>query len=175
MKKFIAFILAMVMIMSVLTGCGNVGGVSGGMPAEFEEAGYTQEEYDAMSDEMKQALRDELGIKIDLEENKETQKPTPTQKPAGATVADVENGGSYVVTVGDGWNYVQLCYEDGKLVSITTHFQKNDLEEPEIETVTGDAVKDYGLYFIDYTQPASVVVKALEDNGFNGVSVKKAQ
>ena len=172
MKKLLCTLIAMVMIFA-LTACGNVGGISGGMPAEFEEAGYTQEEYDAMSDEMKQALRDELGVKINLEENKET--PKPTEKPKGATVADVENGGSYVVTVGDGWNYVELHYEDGKLVSITTHFQKNDEEEPEIETITGDAIKDYGLYFIDYTQPASTVVQALQDNGFNGVSVKKAQ
>ena len=174
MKKIIAFILAMVMMMSVFTACGNVGSVSGGMPAEFEEAGYTQEEYDAMSDEMKQALRDELGVKINLEENKE-EAPKPTEKPKAATIADVENGGSYVVTVGDGWNYVELHYEDGKLVSITTHFQKNDEEDPEIETVTGDAVKDYGLYFIDYTDTPSKVVQALQDNGFNGVRVKRVQ
>ena len=172
MKKLLCTLIAMVMIFA-LTACGNVGGISGGMPAEFEEAGYTQEEYDAMSDEMKQALRDELGVKINLEENKET--PKPTEKPKGATVADVENGGSYVITVGDGWNYVELHYEDGKLVSITTHFQKNDEEEPEIETVTGDAVKDYGLYFIDYTESPSTVVKALQDNGFDGVRVKKVQ
>ena len=172
MKKLLCTLIAMVMIFA-LTACGNVGSISGSMPAEFEEAGYTQEEYDAMSDEMKQALRDELGVKINLEENKET--PKPTEKPKGATVADVENGGSYVVTVGDGWNYVELHYEDGKLVSITTHFQKNDEEEPEIETVTGDAVKDYGLYFIDYTESPSTVVKALQDNGFDGVRVKKVQ
>ena len=54
MKKLICTLLATVMIFA-LTACGNVGSVSGGMPAEFEEAGYTQEEYDAMSDEMKQA------------------------------------------------------------------------------------------------------------------------
>ena len=172
MKKLLCTLIAMVMIFA-LTACGNVGSISGSMPAEFEEAGYTQEEYDAMSDEMKQALRDELGVKINLEENKET--PKPTEKPKGATVADVENGGSYVVTVGDGWNYVELHYEDGKLVSITTHFQKNDEEEPEIETVTGDAVKDYGLYFIDYTDSPSKVVQALQDNGFNGVRVKRVQ
>ena len=80
-----------------------------------------------------------------------------------------------MVTVGDGWNYVELHYEDGKLVSITTHFQKNDEEDPEIETVTGDAVKDYGLYFIDYTDSPSKVVQALQDNGFNGVRVKRVQ
>ena len=47
MKKLICTLLATVMIFA-LTACGNVGGVSGGMPAEFEEAGYTQEEYDAL-------------------------------------------------------------------------------------------------------------------------------
>ena len=45
----------------------------------------------------------------------------------------------------------------------------------KIETVTGDAVKDYSLYFIDYTQSPSTVVKALQDNGFGGVSIRKAQ
>ena len=174
MKKIISFILAMVMAMSVLTGCGNVGGVSGSdVPAEILEAGISEEEYAAMSDEEKQVLLDELGVKAQVNNNTET--PKPTEKPKGATIADVENGGSYVVTVGDMWNRVELRYEDGKLVSITTHFQKNDEEDPEIETITGDAIKDYGLYFIDYTQPASTVVQALQDNGFNGVSVKRAQ
>ena len=172
MKKIIAFILAMVMMMSVFTGCGNVGGISD-YPAELEEAGISQKDFEAMSDEQKQAILDELGIKAEIGTDKE--EPKPTEKPKAATVADVENGGSYVVTVGDGWNYVQLHYEDGKLVSITTHFQKNDEEEPEIETVTGDAVKDYGLYFIDYTDSPSKVVKALQDNGFDGVRVKKVQ
>ena len=172
MKKIITFILAMVMMMSVFAGCGNVGGVSD-YPAELEEAGISQKDFEAMSDEQKQAILDELGIKAEIGTDKET--PKPTEKPKAATVADVENGGSYVVTVGDGWNYVELHYEDGKLVSITTHFQKNDEEDPEIETVTGDAVKDYGLYFIDYTDSPSKVVQALQDNGFNGVRVKRAQ
>ena len=172
MKKIIAFILAMVMMISVFAGCGNVGGVSD-YPAELEEAGISQKDFEAMSDEQKQAILDELGIKAEIGTDKE--EPKPTEKPKAATIEDVENGGSYVVTVGDMWNRVELHYEDGKLVSITTHFQKNDEEEPEIETITGDAIKDYGLYFIDYTQPASTVVQALQDNGFNGVSVKRAQ
>lgn len=172
MKKFIAFILAMIMMLSAFTACGNVGGISD-YPAELEEAGISQKEYEAMSDEQKQAILDELGIKAELGTDKED--PKPTEKPKAATIEDVENGGSYVVTVGDMWNRVELHYEDGKLVSITTHFQKNDEEEPEIETVTGDAVKDYSLYFIDYTQSPSTVVKALQDNGFGGVSIRKAQ
>lgn len=172
MKRIIAILLSVIMSAIIFTACGNTGSISD-YPAELEEAGISQEEYAAMSDEQKQAILDELGIKAEIGSDNETQKPT--EKPEQVTIADVENGGSYVITVGDRWNYVEMHYVDGNLVSITTHFQKNDEEEPEIETVTGDAIKDYTLYFIDYTQSPSAVVNALQDNGFNGVSIRKAQ
>ena len=88
MKKLVAFILAMIMMLSAFTACGNVGGISD-YPAELEEAGISQKEYEAMSDEQKQAILDELGIKAELGTDKEG--PKPTEKPKAATIEDVEN------------------------------------------------------------------------------------
>lgn len=174
MKKFIALILAIVMMLSVLTGCGNVGGISD-YPSELEEAGITQEEYAAMSDEQKQALLDELGIKAEVGTNKE--EPKPTEKPKKTTIEDVENGGSYVVTVGDSmlWNYFELHYENGKLVKIVTSFQKNDEEEAEVEVIEGDAIKDYTLFFLDYTVSPSQLISDLQNYGYNNIYIEKAQ
>jgi len=172
MKKTLALILATIMTISVFTGCGNVGGISD-YPPELEEAGISQEEYSAMSDEEKKSLLDELGIVADIESGKQENKPT--EKPKELSISDIQNGGSYRVTAAGPmfWNYFELYYEDGKLVKIFTSFQKSDEEEAEVETIEGDAIADYQLYFIDYTQSPDVVVNALKDQGFTNVYVDK--
>ena len=87
----------------------------------------------------------------------------------------MEKYGSYGVTVGDSmmWNYFELHYENGKLVKIVTSFQKNDEEEADVEVVEGDAVSESGLFFIDYTMPASDVVDALQSQGYTNCYISK--
>ncbi len=172
MKRIMAILLTIIMLATVFTACGNVGGISD-YPSELEEAGISQEEYAAMSDEQKQALLDELGVVAPI--GKE-EKPQETPKAEKHTLDDVSKGGNYVVTVSDSmrWNYFELHYENGKLVKIVVSFQKNDEEEPEIEIIEGDAVADYGLYFIDYTQDAATVVNELINQGFTNIFIEKA-
>ena len=71
---------------------------------------------------------------------------------------------------------VELHYKNGKLCKIYTHFQKNDLEEPEIETIEGDsAIADYSFYFIDYTASPSTVVNEIQSKiGYTSVRIRKA-
>ena len=69
------------MMLSAFTACGNVGGISD-YPAELEEAGISQKDFEAMSDEQKQAILDELGIKAEIGTDKED--PKPTEKPKDA-------------------------------------------------------------------------------------------
>ena len=96
--------------------------------------------------------------------------------PAKATLRDVENGGEWIVRVGDSlsWNYLELYYKDGKLWKIVCHFQKNDDEEPEIQVIEGEeAVAEFSLYFIDYTIPASQLVEEIKTKiGYTNVSIK---
>lgn len=86
------------------------------------------------------------------------------------------NGGDYVVTVSDSmrWNYFELHYKDGKLVKIVTSFQKNDEEEPEVETVTGSAITDYHLFDLYYTVSPSSLVSELNKLGYTEVYIEKA-
>ena len=79
MKKLVAFIVAMIMMLSAFTACGNVGGISD-YPAELEEAGISQKDFEAMSDEQKQALLDELGIKLNSVQIKKIQNQLKNQK-----------------------------------------------------------------------------------------------
>lgn len=171
MKKLLSVLLAMMMLVSVFTACGG----GSDYPAELEEAGISQKDFEAMSDEQKQAILDELGIKGNVSGGKEETKPT--EKPKKATLDDVRKGGKWVVTVGDSmlWNYVELHYEDGKLVKIYVSFQKNDDEPADIMTAEGDEIADFGLYFIDYTDDVSTVVNALIDNGFTNTYIEKAE
>ena len=108
MKKIVSILLFVIFIF-IFTACSSVNGISD-YPAELEEAGISQKDFEAMSDEQKQAILDELGIKAEIGTDKE--EPKPTEKPKAATIEDVENGGSYVVTVGDMWNRVELHYEE---------------------------------------------------------------
>lgn len=171
MKKLLSVLLALLMLTSVFTACGS----GSNYPAELEEAGISQEEYEAMSDEQKQAVLDKLGIKGDV--GSIEKDPKPTEKPKKATLDDVRNGGKWVVTVGDSmlWNYIELHYEDGKLVKIYVSFQKNDEEPADIMTAEGDEIADFGLYFIDYTDDVNTVVDALIDNGFTNTYIEKAE
>jgi major membrane immunogen (membrane-anchored lipoprotein) len=167
MKKLIALLLTICMLMA-LCACGNVSGISDDDMNILEEAGFSQEQIEAMSEEQRQALLDELGIVMDYEaQKKEEEKKDPPKK---YTADDVANGGKYKVTVADGgmmWNVFTLYYEDGKLVKIEVSFRKNDGEEPEEEVIEGDAIAEYSLFFIDYDGlTPGELINTLNDEGY---------
>lgn len=177
MKKIIVILLSLVFFSAAFTGCssastGNVGDINDETTAVLEEAGFSEEEIAAMTEEERQAIADELGAVLEQEEQQKEEQESATEK---VTPEDVENGGSYVVTVGDSmmWNYFELHYENGKLVKIVISFQKNDEEEPAVEIIEGDAIAEYTLFFIDYTMPASDLIDALVNQGYTNVYIEK--
>jgi len=161
MKKLIALLLTACMLMAFCA-CGNVSGISKEDAALLEEAGFSEEEIEAMSEEQRAALLSELGIVKDYEEQK--------NPPKTYTADDVANGGKYKVVVADDamqWNSFTLYYEDGKLVKIEIHFQKNDEEPAETEVIEGDAIADYSLFFIDYDGlTPGELIDTLNDKGY---------
>ncbi|MBE6037849.1 MAG: hypothetical protein E7218_01430 [Anaerofustis stercorihominis] len=167
MKKLIALLLTACMLMAFCA-CGNVSGISKEDAALLEEAGFSEEEIEAMSEEQRAALLSELGIVKDYEEQKkEEEQKNP---PKTYTADDVANGGKYKVVVADDamqWNSFTLYYEDGKLVKIEIHFQKNDEEPAETEVIEGDAIADYSLFFIDYDGlTPGELIDTLNDKGY---------
>ncbi len=179
MKRAFAVLSATIALTAILAGCkatpvDNVGELGEELTAALQELGISEEDFAAMSEEQQQALLAELGMDVAPTDTKTTKKTSASSKKT--TLTDVGNGGDYVVTVSDGmmWNYFELHYKDGKLVKIVTSFQKNDEEEPEVETVTGNAIADYHLFDLDYTVSPSALVSELNSLGYTEVYIEKA-
>lgn len=153
MKKLLLLMLAAIMLMSILAGCGTwaadtdpVGRLSEEQMAVMEEMGIPMDEFNQMSAEEQQALLDELGIVADYMEQ-ENQDDTPRPSSKKYTTADIAAGGKYKVRIGDGlWNNYWLYYEDGKLVKVEISFQKSSEEEPETYLFEGDTLSDFWYY-----------------------------
>ena len=205
MKRTFAFILTIVMLVFAFAGCNTtdeVGGIktpeeeenetqtkpeengkielSEEMLAVLLEMGISEETFYSYPYEKQVAILLELGYVVSGNNGGNTSggNDNNNNKPASPTLQDVTNGGEYVVTVSDGsgFNYMELHYKNGKLYKIYTHFQKNDLEEPETETIEGEsAIADYSFYFIDYTASPSTVVNEIQSKlGYTSVKIRKA-
>ena len=123
MKKVIISLFVILLLVGCSSNGGAFDGLSESQLATLQEAGITEEAFAAMPKEKQEALMDELGMITG--DNEQVNKPNPEKE----TIDNVSQGGNYVVTVGDSmlWNYVELHYQDGKLVKIYMSFQKNDL------------------------------------------------
>ena len=169
MKKVIISLF----VILLLVGCGSNGGAFDGLSesqlAALQEAGITEETFAAMPKEKQEALMDELGMITG--DNGQVNKPKPEKE----TIDNVSQGGNYVVTVGDSmlWNYVELHYQDGKLVKIYMSFQKNDEEPAEEYTFVGDEAINCTFFNIDYSQDPKDVVNALLNYGYTNVYIEK--
>jgi len=148
------------------------------MLAVLLEMGISEETFYSYPYEKQKSILTELGYVVGGNNGGNSDGGNDNNKPVSPTLQDVNNGGEYVVTVSDGsgLNYMELHYKNGKLCKIYTHFQKNDLEEPEIETIEGDsAIADYSFYFIDYTASPSTVVNEIQSKiGYTSVRIRKA-
>jgi len=168
LKRLFTIILVLTIALS-LFGC-NVSGISNN-DTLLKEAGFSQEQIDAMSDEMRQAILDELGIVAEAESKRDEQQATAKKY----TADDVAAGGSYVVTVSDsmGLNTVKLYYENGVLVKVESSFRKNDSEEPMLESCEGDALKEYRFAGIDFDNSTpSQIIDGLTDYGYTHVYIE---
>lgn len=205
MKRTFAFILTIVMLVFAFAGCNTtdeIGGIktpeedenetqakpeengkielSEEMLAVLLEMGISEETFYSYPYEKQVAILSELGYVVGGNNGGNTNggNDNNNNKPASPTLQDVNNGGEYIVTVSDGsgFNYMELHYKNGKLYKIYTHFQKNDLEEPETETIEGEsAIADYSFYFIDYTASPSTVVNEIQSKlGYTSVKIRKA-
>lgn len=169
MKKVIISLF----VILLLVGCGSNDGafanLSESQLAALQEAGITEESFAAMSKEMQESLMDELGMITG--DNGQVNKPKPEKE----TIDNVSQGGNYVVTVGDSmlWNYVELHYQDGKLVKIYMCFQKNDEEPAEEYTFEGDEAINCTFFNIDYSQDPKDVVHDLLNYGYTNVYIEK--
>ena len=150
------------------------------MLAVLLEMGISEETFYSYPYEKQKTILTELGYVVGGNNGGNTNggNDNNNNKPVSPTLQDVSNGGEYIVKVSDstGLNYMELYYKNGKLCKIYTHFQKNDLEEPEIETIEGDsAIADYSFYFIDYTASPSTVVNEIQSKiGYTSVRIRKA-
>ena len=150
------------------------------MLAVLLEMGISEETFYSYPYEKQKTILAELGYVVGGNNGGNTNggNDNNNNKPVSPTLQDVSNGGEYIVKVSDstGLNYMELYYKNGKLCKIYTHFQKNDLEEPEIETIEGDsAIADYSFYFIDYTASPSTVVNEIQSKiGYTSVRIRKA-
>lgn len=179
MKKILSLILVLAALLGLLAGCGNVGGIdNGGGLSESEmamllECGFSQEEIENMPAEEIEMILLELGVREEAQQPQQTQ-PQQT-KPKSPTPEDVQNGGSYKITIGDSmlWNYFVLYYEDGKLVKIEYHFQKNDEEEPEEGVIEGEDVKTYSFNWVNfYDATPQEIIDMLTGYGYTYLSIR---
>ena len=170
MRKLIIVLFISLLLVGCGSNVGSIEGLSESQLAFLQEAGISEEEFAAMPSEKQQALLDELGY-VD----KQQQQSNSQSSSKKATLDDVKNGGNYVVTVGDSmlWNYVELHYEDGKLVKIYMSFQKNDDEPVEEYTFVGDEAINCTFFNIDYSQDPKDVVDDLLDYGYTNVYIEK--
>ena len=169
MKKLIITLLIGLLLVGCGSNVGSIDGLSESQMAMLQEMGISEEEFAAMSSDKQQALLDELGY---VDKQQQSNKQETSKK---ATLDDVKNGGNYVVTVGDSmyWNYVELHYQDGKLVKIYMSFRKNDEEPAEEYTFVGDDAINCTFFNIDYSQDPQDVVNDLMDYGYPNVSIER--
>ena len=176
MKKT-AIILALAAVLSLcLASCKSSEGENGlseEMIAALGEIGMSEEEFASLPAEEQDALRSELGFEVGAIDGGEENDKKPSKK---ATLSDVDKGGDYVVTVGDGmlWNYYELYYRDGKLWKIVTHFMKSEGEDEEVQVIEGEeAISEFNLFDIDYSGSASTVVSRIKNAvGYDSVYIE---
>ncbi len=183
MKKFLIALLCAGMLLSIAgctprsqpteasTGAASFDSLSQSVQAMLMEMGYTPESWAAVAAQEQQAIL--TAVNALLREDAAT-NTTQATKPAQLTLADVEAGGRYLVTVSDSmmWNYFELYYLDGVLTRIYVNFSKDGSEE-DIMDIKGDDIQQFGLFFIDYTAGATAVVNALAEQGYDRVFIAK--
>ena len=113
----------------------------------LEKLGMTAEQFAALDPEVQKAILDEMGAVL----GDNDKKPSDEKNPVTYTPADVMAGGKYVVVLGDYMNSITLYYENGVLVKLVENFQKNSLEEAFSATYEGQALKEYGFNFINWS------------------------
>lgn len=173
MKKIITLLMLLCLSMA---GCSHktptdtVGQIDEQTAALLTEMGISEEEFNSYDQQQQEAILNEMNIAHD---QKETQQQESTS--SSLSVSDVEDGGHYVVTVGDEsmLNYFKLYYEDGKLVKMEISFQKSYDEEASVEIVEGDAIGEYSLFFLDYDVDASQLIHDLHQKGYTQVHIQK--
>lgn len=191
MKKFVAMMLCLVMLVSV-AGCGsantdNVGGIDDAagkettsgkveVSAEMLEAlGLSEEQFAAMDPEQQQAILGELNAVL----GQEKEEPTTAASLNSATYTpdDVMAGGSYTVVLGDYMNSITLYYENGKLVKLVEEFQKSSEEEAYSATYEGADLADYGFNFIDWDGVSlQEVLDGMKDyGGYDQYRIRKTE
>ena len=128
----------------------------------LEEAGYSEEDIRAMSEEERQELMEALGIPQQEEARQATE--APKEAPKTYTTDDVAAGGNYRVYIGDsmGWNSYTLYYEDGKLVKAEISFMKNDMEPEENYLYEGDTIEEFWYYDMTLDE----LITYFDDNGY---------
>ena len=179
MKKIVLILLIVVLTFSFAS-CGNdtpkdkeVAGINDGNSNGVEisqeilaKLNMTEEEFSALSPEKQQAILDELGVVIQQQKNTPEPKPTPVKY----TPQDVENGGKFVVVLGDWSNTITLYYEDGVLVKVVEEFRKSSEEEPMVAVYEGDGVNDYTFNHIDWANSSlQEILDKMKDYGNFGL------
>ena len=117
MKKGLALLLVVAAILGMIAGCGskastdNVSGLSEEQTAMLEEMGIDPDEFAEYSEEKQEAILGELGAVAENEAQKAEEEEVKTSD--RPKLEDIQNGGNYVVTVGDSmlWNYMEFYYE----------------------------------------------------------------
>ena len=200
MKKIIAIVLSMIMLLTAVacggTTAGNdsVGGVDapgkenagaadqGGSSVKvsgemLEALGISEEQWAAMDPAQQEALMTEMGMV--LEQNKKDEQTQAQAQAANKkyTPSDVMAGGSYKVVLGDYMNSITLYYKNGVLVKIVEEFQKNSTEEAECYTYEGEDLADYQFNFIDWDGvPLQDILNGMKDyGGFGQYQIRPAE
>lgn len=180
MKKLLSMLLVLAALLGMLAGCGNVGGIEedGGLSesemAVLLECGFSEEEIENMPAEEIEMILLELGLREEAQQQPQETQPQQT-KPKSPTAEDVQQGGSYTITIGDSmlWNYYVLYYEDGKLVKIEYHFQKSSEEEPEEGVIEGEDVKTYSFNWVNfYDATPQEIIDMLTGYGYTYLSIR---